>query len=53
LSRQVRTKLSSLIIPSTQHDLLIALNFFLAAKGPNGLLAVARRQACYDGALGA
>jgi hypothetical protein len=28
-------------------------NFFLEAKGPDGSLAVARRQACYDGALGA
>lgn len=28
-------------------------NFFLEAKGPNGSLAVAGRQACYDGALGA
>lgn len=28
-------------------------NFFLAAKGPDGSAAVARRQACYDGALGA
>ncbi|KAH8702861.1 hypothetical protein GQ44DRAFT_597697, partial [Phaeosphaeriaceae sp. PMI808] len=25
----------------------------LAAKGPDGSIAVARRQACYDGALGA
>jgi hypothetical protein len=28
-------------------------NFFLEAKGPDGSLAVAGRQACYDGALGA
>ena len=31
----------------------MAPNFFLAAKGPDGSLAVAGRQACYDGALGA
>jgi hypothetical protein len=36
----------------TQHDLPIAPNFFLAAKGPDGSAAVAKRQACYDGALG-
>ncbi|KAF2182612.1 hypothetical protein K469DRAFT_585737 [Zopfia rhizophila CBS 207.26] len=53
LDRQVRDKLSGQIIPSTQHDLPIAPNFFLAAKGPDGSLAVAGRQACYDGALGA
>ena len=53
LDRRVRDELSSHIIPSTQDDLPIAPNFFLAAKGPNGTAAVARRQACYDGALGA
>jgi hypothetical protein len=31
----------------------MAPNFFLAAKGPDGSAAVANRQACYDGALGA
>jgi len=31
----------------------LAPNFFLQAKGPDGSLAVAGRQACYDGALGA
>ncbi len=53
LDRRVRDELSGHIIPSTQDDLPIAPNFFLAAKGPNGTAAVARRQACYDGALGA
>ncbi|KAL9120286.1 MAG: hypothetical protein Q9187_003157 [Circinaria calcarea] len=53
LDRRVRDDLSGYIIPSTQDDLPIAPNFFLAAKGPNGTDAVARRQACYDGALGA
>ncbi|KAI0423833.1 hypothetical protein F5Y09DRAFT_336259 [Xylaria sp. FL1042] len=53
LNRQVRTELSGHIVPSTQHDLPIAPNFFLAVKGPDGSLAVAERQACYDGALGA
>ncbi|KAI1318491.1 hypothetical protein F5Y16DRAFT_391888 [Xylariaceae sp. FL0255] len=53
LNRQVRTELSGHVVPSTQHDLPIAPNFFLAIKGPDGSLAVAERQACYDGALGA
>ncbi|KAL8932935.1 MAG: hypothetical protein Q9211_006046 [Gyalolechia sp. 1 TL-2023] len=53
LDRRVRDELSGHIIPSTQDDLPIAPNFFLAAKGPNGTAAVAGRQACYDGALGA
>ncbi|KAG9228449.1 hypothetical protein BJ875DRAFT_489859 [Amylocarpus encephaloides] len=38
---------------STQYDLPIIPNFFLAAKGTGGALAVAERQSCYDGALGA
>jgi hypothetical protein len=53
LDRRVRDELRGHIIPSTQDDLPIAPNFFLAAKGPDGTAAVARRQACYDGALGA
>lgn len=53
LSRQIRTDLGERIVPSTQHDLPMAPNFFLAAKGPDGSIAVAGRQACYDGALGA
>lgn len=53
LDRRVRDQLRGHIIPSTQDGLPIAPNFFLAAKGPNGTAAVARRQACYDGALGA
>lgn len=53
LNRQVRTELSGHITPSTQQDLPVVPTFFLAAKGPDGSLAVAGRQACYDGALGA
>lgn len=49
LDRQIRKELSDQIIPSTQDDLLIAPNFFLEAKGPDESLAVATRQACYDG----
>ncbi|MCJ1384260.1 hypothetical protein MMC17_007376 [Xylographa soralifera] len=53
LNRGIRSELSSRIVPSTQKDLPIAPNFLLAAKGPDGTSAVAGRQACYDGALGA
>lgn len=53
LNRQIRSELSDRIIPSTQDDLPMLPNFFLEAKGPDGSLAVATRQACYDGALGA
>ena len=53
LDRKIRKELNGQVVPSTQHDLPIAPNFFLAAKGPDGTLAVAERQACYDGALGA
>ena len=53
LDRRVRDELGGHIVPSTQDDLPIAPNFFLAAKGPDGSLAVAGRQASYDGALGA
>ncbi|KAF5019180.1 hypothetical protein F66182_8830 [Fusarium sp. NRRL 66182] len=53
LDRAVRKGLEGEIVPSTQLDLPIAPNFFLAVKGPDGSLSVASRQACYDGALGA
>ena len=53
LDRRVRDELGGHIIPSTQDDLPLAPNFFVAAKGPDGSLAVAGRQASYDGALGA
>jgi hypothetical protein len=53
LDRRIRSELDDQIVPSTQHDLPIAPNFFLAAKGPDGSASVAKRQACYDGALGA
>lgn len=53
LHRKVRDELSGQIIPSTQHDLPMVPNFFLAEKGLGESLEVAERQACYDGALGA
>lgn len=53
LDRRVRNELSGHITPSTQDDLPLAPNFFVAVKGPDGSLAVVGRQASYDGALGA
>jgi len=53
LDRRIRKELSGRIVPSTQEDLPMAPNFFLAVKGPDGSSAIAERQACYDGALGA
>ncbi|KAF1951348.1 hypothetical protein CC80DRAFT_454356 [Byssothecium circinans] len=53
LSQKVRNELSGQIIPSTQHDLPIAPNFFLAVESPEESVLVARRLACYNGALGA
>ncbi|KAL9077897.1 MAG: hypothetical protein Q9157_003196 [Trypethelium eluteriae] len=53
LHHQVRDDLSTKIIPSRQDSLPAIPNFFLEAKGPSGTGVVARRQACYDGALGA
>lgn len=51
LDREVRRELDVHVIPSTQQDLPIALNFFLEVKGPDGSLSVPSRQACYDGDL--
>ncbi|OJD20507.1 hypothetical protein ACJ73_08160, partial [Blastomyces percursus] len=53
LKPEIRDELSDYILPSTQRSLPMAPNFFLETKGPDGSLAVATRQACYDGALGA
>ncbi|EDN02670.1 predicted protein [Histoplasma mississippiense (nom. inval.)] len=53
LNRQSRDELSDFIVPSTQKDHPIAPNFFQEAKGPDGSPAVATRQACYHGAMGA
>jgi hypothetical protein len=53
LDRRIRDKLSSYIILSTIEDKPIAPNFYLEAKGPDRSAAVARRQACYNSAIGA
>jgi hypothetical protein len=53
LNRQIRNKLSDHIVPSVEDCLPMMPNFFLEVKGPDGTAAVATRQACHDGALGA
>ncbi|TWU71291.1 hypothetical protein ED733_001670 [Metarhizium rileyi] len=53
LHRTIRQELNNYLVPSTQHDLPIVPNFLFQAKGPDGSLSVATRQASYDGALGA
>ena len=53
LDPQVREDLGPFIVPSKQGIVPILPNFFAEGKGPDGSLAVARRQALYDGTLGA
>ncbi|KAK2774987.1 hypothetical protein FQN53_003372 [Emmonsiellopsis sp. PD_33] len=53
LDSRIQRHLKQFIIPSTQRDLPLVPNFFLEAKGPDGVHSTARRQACYDGAVGA
>lgn len=53
LNRHIRDELSGSIVPSTQDNLPVAPNFFVEVKGPDDAPTVARRQACYDGALSA
>jgi hypothetical protein len=50
---RIREELGSYITPATQVQAPALPNFFTEAKGPDGSAAVARRQACFDGALGA
>lgn len=53
IDRQIRAELGSYITPSTQHQAPALPNFFTEVKGPDGSGAVAKRQACYDGVMGA
>lgn len=53
IHQRVRKELSSYIIPSTQQNAPLLPNFFTEVKGPDGSAAVAKRQACINGALGA
>ena len=50
---KVCNELQYLIIPSTQTDLPVLPNCFVAVKGPDENLRVAEIQARYDGAIGA
>lgn len=53
LNKQIREELGSYIVPSTNTAAPCLPNFFTEGKGPNGSTAVCKRQALYDGALGA
>lgn len=48
----IRNELQHHIIPSTMTHRIMAPNFFMEAKGPDGSAAVMGRQARYDGAVG-
>jgi len=49
---RIREELGSYITPATQGQAPALPNFFTEVKGPDGSGAVAKRQACHDGALG-
>ncbi len=50
---RIREELGPYVTPATQGHAPALPNFFTEAKGPDGSAAVAKRQACFDGALGA
>ena len=53
LHQDVREKLGPYIMPSTKTTAPCLPNFFTEGKGPDGSATVCKRQALYDGALGA
>ncbi|MCJ1461990.1 hypothetical protein MMC07_000590 [Pseudocyphellaria aurata] len=53
LKKQIREELGPYIVPSTNTAAPCLANFFVEGKGPKGTFAVCKRQALYDGALGA
>ena len=53
LNKQIREELGPYILPSTNTAAPCLPNFFTEAKGPKGTTDVCKRQALYDGALGA
>lgn len=53
IDKQVRRDLGPFIIPTGHRTAPVAPNFFLEAKAPKGGSDVSKRQACYNGALGA
>ena len=52
-SRQLRDQLNKSIVPSKHEDYAFLPNFFTEAKGHDGTVGVAQRQAAHDGAVGA
>ncbi len=50
---RIRQELGPYVVPATQRQAPALPNFFTEAKNPDGSAAVAKRQACFDGALGA
>ncbi len=50
---RIRKELGAYVTPATQGQAPALPNFFTEVKGPDGSAAVAKRQACFDGALGA
>jgi hypothetical protein len=53
IDTQIRSDIGSFIIPTRHATAPVVPNFFMEAKPPKGGADVAKRQACYDGALGA
>ncbi|KAL3420389.1 hypothetical protein PVAG01_08888 [Phlyctema vagabunda] len=53
IDKRVRDDIGDYIIPTYHPTAPVLPNFFLEVKGPSGGMDVAKRQACYDGALGA
>lgn len=52
-SRQLRKRLDKSIVPSAHTHYPFLPNFFTEAKGLEGTMAVAQRQVCHNGAVGA
>ena len=53
LNKRIRDELGPYIVPSTNTAAPCLPNFFTEGKGPKGTSDVCKRQALYDGALGA
>ena len=52
-NRTLRERLDTAIVPSNRNARPFLPTYFAEAKGPDDSFAVARRQACHDGAVGA
>jgi hypothetical protein len=53
VNKRIREDLAPFIIPTGHPRAPIAPNFFMEVKAPSGAADVVKRQACYNGALGA